>query len=86
MVLETTHKRHMIPPPPAVSSVPNTDAPQSRHHILRKQHKCAHVYAAIFPSFSHPFTAVPYLTIFPPPSASLDSMWRIDHGSKSDRL
>ncbi|OCT78452.1 hypothetical protein XELAEV_18029549mg [Xenopus laevis] len=26
--------------------------------------KCAHVYAAIF---SHPFTAVPYLTIFPPP-------------------
>ncbi|OCT78237.1 hypothetical protein XELAEV_18029345mg [Xenopus laevis] len=48
--------------------------------------KCAHVYAAIFPSLSHPFTAVPYLTIFPPPSASLDSMWRIDRGSKSDHL
>ncbi|OCT56771.1 hypothetical protein XELAEV_18004400mg [Xenopus laevis] len=29
--------------------------------------KCALVYAAIFPSLSHPFTAVPYLTIFPPP-------------------
>ncbi|OCT60388.1 hypothetical protein XELAEV_18046407mg [Xenopus laevis] len=131
----------MIPAPPAVSSVPNTDAPQSRHRILRKQHdaalsstalspavlsatvvppvvpplypkygiihrnsfkplgrpaflfipslrlqmlgsagcpwsnvmqrnaafivrlKCAHVYAAIFSS--HPFTAVPYLTISP---------------------
>ncbi|OCT78619.1 hypothetical protein XELAEV_18029707mg [Xenopus laevis] len=38
MVLGTTHKRHMIPAPPAVSSVPNTDAPQSRHHILRQQH------------------------------------------------
>ncbi|OCT62899.1 hypothetical protein XELAEV_18043990mg [Xenopus laevis] len=25
MVLRTTHKRHMIPAPPAVSSVPNTD-------------------------------------------------------------
>ncbi|OCT78287.1 hypothetical protein XELAEV_18029395mg [Xenopus laevis] len=37
MVLGITHKRHMIPAPPAVSSVPNTDAPQSRHHILRKQ-------------------------------------------------
>ncbi|OCT99785.1 hypothetical protein XELAEV_18005566mg [Xenopus laevis] len=24
--------------------------------------KCAHVYAAIFLSLSHPFTAVPYLT------------------------
>ncbi|OCT78801.1 hypothetical protein XELAEV_18029891mg [Xenopus laevis] len=111
MVLKTTHKSHMIPAPPAVSSVPNTDAPQSRHHILMKQQlqmlgsagcpgsngiesnaafivrlKCAHVYAAIFPSLSHPFTAVPYLFIFPPPSASLDSMWRIDRGSKSDRL
>ncbi|OCT78690.1 hypothetical protein XELAEV_18029777mg [Xenopus laevis] len=123
MVLGTTHKRHMIPAPPAVSSVPNTDAPQSRHHILRKQQnafeslgrpcipfhsipqtantgvcrlsgecsihralKCAHVYAAIFPSLSHPFTTVTYLTIFPPPSVSLDSMWRIDRGSKSDCL
>ncbi|OCT77953.1 hypothetical protein XELAEV_18029051mg [Xenopus laevis] len=28
--------------------------------------KCAHVYAALFPSLSHPFTAVPYVTIFPP--------------------
>ncbi|OCT60752.1 hypothetical protein XELAEV_18046774mg [Xenopus laevis] len=37
MVLGTTPKLHMIPAPPAVSSVPNTDAPQSRHHILRKQ-------------------------------------------------
>ncbi|OCT78171.1 hypothetical protein XELAEV_18029277mg [Xenopus laevis] len=37
MVHRTTHKRHMIPAPPAVSLVPNTDAPQSRHHILRKQ-------------------------------------------------
>ncbi|OCT78256.1 hypothetical protein XELAEV_18029366mg [Xenopus laevis] len=129
MVLRTTHKRHMIPAPPAVSSVPNTDAPQSRHHILRKQQnsfkplgrpctpfhsipqtanagvcrllgvqwngkecsfhhalKCANVYAAIFPSLSHPFTADPYLTIFFPPSASLDSMWSIDRGSKSDCL
>ncbi|OCT97062.1 hypothetical protein XELAEV_18009284mg [Xenopus laevis] len=48
--------------------------------------KCAHVYAAIFSSLSQPFTAVPYRTIFPPYSASLNSMWRIDCGSKSDRL
>ncbi|OCU00944.1 hypothetical protein XELAEV_18006723mg [Xenopus laevis] len=40
MVLGTTHKRHMIPAPPAVSSVPNTDAPQSRHQILKKQQPC----------------------------------------------
>ncbi|OCT78153.1 hypothetical protein XELAEV_18029261mg [Xenopus laevis] len=38
MVLGTTHKRHMIPAPPAVTLVSNTDATQSRHHILRKQH------------------------------------------------
>ncbi|OCT78272.1 hypothetical protein XELAEV_18029382mg [Xenopus laevis] len=124
MVLGTTHKQQMIPAPPAVSSVPNTDAPQSRHHILRKQQNsfkplgkpcipfhsvtqtanagvcrsngmernaafivrlnCAHVYAAIFPSLSHPVTTDPYL--YHIPSASLDSMWRIDRGSKSDRL
>ncbi|OCT94788.1 hypothetical protein XELAEV_18012478mg [Xenopus laevis] len=40
MVLGTTHKRHMIPAPPAISSVPNTNAPLSRHHILRKQQPC----------------------------------------------
>ncbi|OCT78174.1 hypothetical protein XELAEV_18029280mg [Xenopus laevis] len=132
MVLRTTRKRHMIPAPPAVSSVPNTDAPQSRHHILRKQQYGAPqfhnvvppVVPPLYPKYgvihmnafkplgrpcipfhSIPQTAnagvcwlpgvqwngkessihLPYFTIFPP-SASLDSMWRIDRGSKSDRL
>ncbi|OCT78277.1 hypothetical protein XELAEV_18029386mg [Xenopus laevis] len=66
------------------SCIPFHSCPGNAAFIVR--HKCAHVYAAIFPSLSHPFTAVPYLTIFFPPSASLDSMWRIDHGSKPDRL
>ncbi|OCT72638.1 hypothetical protein XELAEV_18035620mg [Xenopus laevis] len=29
---------------------------------------------------------IPFLTIFPPFSVSLDSMWRFDCGSNSDRL
>ncbi|OCT74647.1 hypothetical protein XELAEV_18033634mg [Xenopus laevis] len=90
MVLGTTHKRHMISAPPAVSSTANAGVcrlPGSngmeRNATFIMRLKCAHVYAAIFPSLSHPLTAVPYRTIFPP---SLESMWCIDRGSKSDRL
>ncbi|OCT85106.1 hypothetical protein XELAEV_18023271mg [Xenopus laevis] len=35
-------------------------------------------------SFHHASLTLPYS--LPPPSASLDSIWRIDRGSKSDRL
>ncbi|OCT65882.1 hypothetical protein XELAEV_18042132mg [Xenopus laevis] len=87
MVLGITHKRHMIPAPPAVSSTANAGVCRlpgvQWNGAFIGRLKCAHVYAAILPSLSHPFTAVPYLTIFPP---SLDSMWHIDRGSKSDHL
>ncbi|OCT65873.1 hypothetical protein XELAEV_18042123mg [Xenopus laevis] len=49
----------MIPAPPAVSSVPNTDAPQSRHHILRKQHDAPLSSTALSP-------AVLSATVVPP--------------------
>ncbi|OCT78187.1 hypothetical protein XELAEV_18029294mg [Xenopus laevis] len=106
MVLGTTHKQHMIPAPPAVSSfhqrflrfiqnmvllnsfkplgrpcipfhsipqtanagvcrLPGTNRMESNEAFIVRL-KCAHVYAAIFPSISHPLTAVPYRTIFPP--------------------
>ncbi|OCT84811.1 hypothetical protein XELAEV_18022968mg [Xenopus laevis] len=132
MVLGTTHKRHMIPAPPAVSSAPDpqetavsmghlnstmlsaTIVPQvvpplypkygvihrnsfktlgrycihfhsipqtanagvcrlpgsngmERNEAFIVHLKCAHVYAAIFPSLYDPFITVPYLTIYPPP-------------------
>ncbi|OCT56769.1 hypothetical protein XELAEV_18004399mg [Xenopus laevis] len=84
------HRNSFNPLDPAFLFIPSLCCPGSngmeRNAAFIVRLKCALVYAAIFPSLSHPFTSVPYLTIFPPPSAPLDSIWRIDRGSKSDRL
>ncbi|OCT77943.1 hypothetical protein XELAEV_18029040mg [Xenopus laevis] len=72
MVLGTTHKRHMIPAPPPVSSVPNTDAPQSRHHILRKQHDAPLSSTALSP-------AVLSATLVPPGVPPLYQKYGVIH-------